>query len=214
MDATKGLVVLPFSGWDYDEPVQQRAAAHRVRRGDDRHRGAAKTHGWVERGIFVNNRLVSLSATCRWPSSTTRTTRRRRSSTELTLARNVVTARPQGATIAETSSDWWDNDMTHSEVRVLPTPTPKRPSTHRHHPSVKLDGVDAKSSERRLTYVVTNVQLGGRPPCRPHARAAQAVALAGEGRGACRSSTLGRHGVLAARSRSRHERGLWWGWGW
>ena len=62
MDATKGLVVLPFSGWSYDSAdLQQRPAAHRVHRLVDRApRGAAHTRGWVERGIFVENRLVSL----------------------------------------------------------------------------------------------------------------------------------------------------------
>ena len=39
---------------------------------------------------------------------------------ELTLARNVVAAQPAGATIAQLSSDWWDNDDSTSELRVLP----------------------------------------------------------------------------------------------
>ena len=39
---------------------------------------------------------------------------------QLTLARNVVNAQPQGATIAELSSDWFGNDVTTSEMRVLP----------------------------------------------------------------------------------------------
>src|SRR5262249_16052208 len=61
-DATQGLVVLPFSSWsntDYSyynglqliefSPTSIATA------------GAARTKGWVERGIFVKNRLVSLS---------------------------------------------------------------------------------------------------------------------------------------------------------
>ena len=68
--------------------------------------GTAKTHGWVERGIFVGNRLVSLSDLA---LSVVDYTDPMNPSviTELTLARNVITAQPRGETIAEISSDWW-----------------------------------------------------------------------------------------------------------
>ena len=81
--------------------------------------GAAQTKGWVERGIFVNGRIVSLSDLAlsvvdyNDPLAPTR-------HGELTLARNVIAAQPSGATIAEVSTDWWGNDDTKSEVRVLP----------------------------------------------------------------------------------------------
>src|ERR1051325_7400844 len=61
-DNDQGLVVLPFSGWDY--------AAYQCNNGVQlfefntdsiRASGTGTTRGWVERGIFVKNRLVSLS---------------------------------------------------------------------------------------------------------------------------------------------------------
>ena len=54
---------------------------------------AARTKGWVERGIFVGNRLVSLSDMSLAVVDYTNPWRRA-SSTELTLARNVVASRP------------------------------------------------------------------------------------------------------------------------
>lgn len=117
----EGLVVLPFSGWDpggygYNNGLQliefteQSIATS----------GTAKTKGWVERGIFVKNRLVSLSDLALTvvdysehdaPSVVA----------ELTLARNVVNVKPVGRdNVVEVSSDFWDNDVDHSELRVLP----------------------------------------------------------------------------------------------
>ncbi len=120
MDPTRGLVVLPFSGWDaasaaYDNGVQlieftptSIATA-----------GAAHTTGWVERGIFVNNRIVSLSDLALSVVDYSNPLAPKVTA-QLTLARSVVTAQPDGSTVAEVSSDWWDNDVTHSDVRVLP----------------------------------------------------------------------------------------------
>ncbi|HEX8954365.1 MAG TPA: beta-propeller domain-containing protein, partial [Polyangia bacterium] len=66
MDATQGLVVLPFSGWSYQSQAYNNGlqliefTPTSVRTG-----GASHTKGWVERGIFVASgtvtRLVSLS---------------------------------------------------------------------------------------------------------------------------------------------------------
>ena len=55
MDATKGLVVLPFSGWSYDSrrPTTTACSSSSSRRRRERTAGAAHTKGWVERGIFV-----------------------------------------------------------------------------------------------------------------------------------------------------------------
>ena len=56
------MVVLPFSGWDWTNQSYNNGlqlidfTASSITTG-----GAAHTRGWVERGIFVNNRLVSLS---------------------------------------------------------------------------------------------------------------------------------------------------------
>ncbi len=59
---TDGMVVLPFSGWDsgkssYNNGVQ----LIEFTPSSITTAGAAHTKGWVERGIFVNNRIVSLS---------------------------------------------------------------------------------------------------------------------------------------------------------
>jgi hypothetical protein len=120
MDATKGLVVLPFAGWDptgrgYNNGLQLiEFTPSTVTTA-----GPAYTRGWVERGIFVGNRLLSLSdlsiASVDYTDPKTPHVM-----TELTLARNVVAAQPTGAAVAEVSSDWWGNDTTSSQVRLLP----------------------------------------------------------------------------------------------
>src|SRR5206468_2191099 len=62
MDATQGLVVLPFSGWsDTSYSYNNGLQLIEFTATSERTAGAAKTRGWVERGIFVGNRLVSLS---------------------------------------------------------------------------------------------------------------------------------------------------------
>lgn len=159
MDAAKGLVVLPFAGWDYDDntynnglqliqftPTSQTLG------------GAAHTRGWVERGIFVGNRLVSLSdlslAVIDYSDPMAPSV-----INEVTLARNVITARPAGSTIAEVSSDWWDNDVSTSEVRVLPIGQAEEAADVGNVPTVTVDGVGARVfTNGDLLYVVTNVR--------------------------------------------------------
>ena len=171
LDPTQGLVVLPFSGWSpnlqkYNNGVQlieftpaSISAA-----------GAAYTKGWVERGIFANGRILSLSDLALSvvdysdhlaPKVTA----------ELTLARNVIAAQPAGSTIAEISSDWWGNDVSQSEVRVLPTTDAAENFDHAGAPTVSVPGVDARVfTNGTLAYVVTAVQVtypcptfGGQP---------------------------------------------------
>lgn len=165
MDATRGLVVLPFSGWDpggrgYNNGLQLiEFTPSTVTTA-----GAAHTKGWVERGIFVGNRLVSLSnqalAVVDYADPMAP-----RVVTELTLARNVVTAQPSGATIAEVSSDWWDYSTTSSQVRVLPIGNAEETSdTGTGVPTVDVDGVGARVfSNGRYSYIVTSVR--GDQPC-------------------------------------------------
>ncbi len=121
MDATPtGSSCSPFSGWDqanatYHDGVQ----LIEFTPSSIATSGAAHTTGWVERGIFVNNRIVSLSdlalSVVDYSNPLTPAV-----TASLTLARSVITAQPNGSTIAEISSDWWDNDVTHSDVRILP----------------------------------------------------------------------------------------------
>ena len=80
---------------------------------------------------------------------------------ELTLARNVVAAKPSGATIAEISSDWWDNDVTSSEVRVLPIANAEESTDAGAIPSLNVPGVNARVYRNGdLAYGVTNVRGG------------------------------------------------------
>jgi len=160
MDSTRGLVVLPFSGWDasndqYNNGVQLIEFTPT----SIKTAGAAHTHGWVERGIFVSNRIVSLSdlslavvdyADPMNPAVTA----------ELTLARNVVASQPNGSSIAQVSSDWWGNDTTTSQVRVLPISDAAENFDESAAPQVNIDGVNANVfTNGNLDYIVTTVQV-------------------------------------------------------
>ncbi len=154
-----GLVVLPFSGWDpggyaYNNGVQlieftpESIATS----------GTAKTKGWVERGIFVKNRLVSLSDLA---LSVVDYTDHANPSvvTELTLARNVVNAKPVGDNIVEVSSDFWDNDTDHSELRVLPMAQAEENVTDPAIASLAIDGVNPTVfHDGDMSYVVSSVR--------------------------------------------------------
>jgi hypothetical protein len=220
MDATRGMVVLPFSGWDsnagsYNNGLQLiDFTASSIATG-----GAAHTRGWVERGIFVNNRLVSLSdlslAVVDYTNHAAPTV-----VTELTLARNVITAQPQGTNIAEISSDWWNNDLTYSEVRLLPIANAEETSDAASAATVKIDGVNAQVfMNGKFAYVVTNVQVpatcdsNGRPltagstpvgstySCTARAEQVQVVDLS--------------NGVaLRGKVQLPVDPWGWWGWGW
>ena len=144
MDATQGLVVLPFSGWDntsqaYNDGLQLIDFTASSITTD----GAAHTRGWVERGIFVKNRLVSLSdlslAVVDYTNRAAPVV-----TSELTLARNVITAQPEGTNIAEISSDWWDNDVSWSEVRLLPIANAEETTDAGTVPTLRVDGVNAQ----------------------------------------------------------------------
>lgn len=165
MDPTKGLVVLPFGGWDYQSQTYNDGVQLIEFTPDSiATAGAAHTRGWVERGIFVGNRLISLSdlslavvdySNPQAPSVVN----------ELTLARNIITAKPSGSTIAEVSSDWWGNDTSSSQVRVLPIADAEETGdTGTRVPSVNIPGVGAQVfSNGSLSYIVTNIQTPA--PC-------------------------------------------------
>jgi hypothetical protein len=189
MDSTRGLVVLPFSGWDgtnatYHDGVQ----LIEFTPSSITTAGAAHTTGWVERGIFVNNRIVSLSdlalsvvdySNPLAPAVTA----------SLTLARSVVTAQPSGSTIAEISSDWWDNDVTHSEVRVLPVTDAEENRDESKAIDTPVAGVNADVfTNGTLDYVVTNVQVP--VPC-GQAGVGRAVPVTAPGTGAAPQQCYG-----------------------
>jgi hypothetical protein len=158
-DDAQGLVVIPFSGWDpstygYNNGVQLISFSDTSLTTQ----GAAKTKGWVERGIFVKGRLVSLSDTALSVVDYTNKAAPK-VVTELTLARNVVNAEPQGATIAQLSSDWYDYDQTESEMRVMPIANAEETTDMGGFTSVKVGGVNAQVYRNGdMAYVVSSVR--------------------------------------------------------
>jgi hypothetical protein len=222
MDATRGMVVLPFSGWDYNNGAYNNGlqlidfTASSIATG-----GAAHTRGWVERGIFVNNRLVSLSdlslAVVDYTNHAAPTV-----TAELTLARNVITAQPQGSNIAEISSDWWDNDVTWSEVRLLPIANAEETSDTGNVPTVRVDGVNAQVfMNGTFAYVVTNVQVPA--TCDSNGRALPGGASAPIGGSTYQCNARAEQVQVVDLSNGVTLRGKvqlpidpwgWWGWGW
>jgi hypothetical protein len=160
VNGQQGLAVVPFSGWDdasysYTNGVQLVQFTPTALTGS----ATAHTKGWVERGIFVKNRLMSLSDQALAVVDYTNPAAPAVVS-ELTLARNVVNAQPQGATIAELSSDWWGNDLTTSEMRVLPIANAAETTDNGQAVSTSIAGVDARAYQNgTLAYVVTDVQV-------------------------------------------------------
>jgi hypothetical protein len=158
-DDAQGLVVLPFSGWSskdghYNNGVQL------IEYTDSSlsTAGHANSHGWVERGIFVKGRIVSLSDLALTVVDYSDRANPKPIA-ELTLARNVVNAKPQGATISQLSSDWWDNDLTSSEYRVLPIADAEENQLDSAIASLTIDGVNARVFHNgSLAYVVSNVR--------------------------------------------------------
>ena len=214
MDVTKGLVVLPFSGWNYGAngggynnglqlieftPTSVATA------------GTAQTRGWVERGIFVGTRLVSLSDLSLAVVDYT-DPKAPRVMNELTLARNVITTQPAGSAVAEISSDWWDNDSTSSQIRMLPTANVEEAAdTGANIPTINVDGVNARTFVHgNYTYIVTNVRTGAcggdgkynNADCNQRAQQVQVVDLSS---GAA---------VLRGKIQLPADSWGWYGWGW
>lgn len=155
-DATKGLVVVPFSGWssqnyEYNNGVQLvEYTANSITT-----KGAARGKGWVERGVFVNNRLVSLS-----DQALTVVDYANRDAPKITfeqtLARNVIDAQPNGNTITQLSTDWWGNDNQTSELRVLDLANAEELKGDAALKNVQIPGTNARIFRNGdLAYVVT-----------------------------------------------------------
>jgi hypothetical protein len=158
MDKAQGLVVLPFSGWDNDS-YQYNNGLQLIEFTDTAITtvGAAHAKGWTERGIFVKNRLVSLSDLA---LSVVDYTNHQdpKVVTELTLARNVVNVRPLGDSVAELSSDWWGNDASHSTLRILPTDQAEENVSGAASDEVDIAGDNAQTFHNgALAYIVSSV---------------------------------------------------------
>jgi hypothetical protein len=158
LDKTQGLVVLPFSGWD-NASYQYNNGLQLIEFDEQSltTAGASHTKGWVERGIFVNSRLVSLSDLALSVVDYT-DKMNPRVVTELTLARNVVNVRPLGDSVAELSSDWWGNDVDHSTLRILPTTQAEENVSGAASAEADIAGQNAQSFHNgSLAYIVSNV---------------------------------------------------------
>ncbi len=159
LDDTQGLAVVPFSGWDYDASTYTNGVQLiQYTPSGITNSATAFSKGWVQRGIFVGGRLFSISDEALAVVDYTNPAAPQ-VVTELTLARNVVNAQPQGGTIAELSSDWWGNDVSTSEMRVLPIANAAETSDNGQGVSAKIAGVGAQVFQNgTLAYVVTDVQ--------------------------------------------------------
>ncbi len=158
MDKSKGLVVLPFSGWDNDSYRYENGLQliEYTERGIST-AGAAHSKGWTERGIFVKNRLLALSDLALSVVDYTDHENPKLVS-ELTLARNVVNVRPLGASVAELSSDWWGNDSNHSTLRILPVSEAEENVTGVASDELEIPGQSAQTFHNgKLAYIVSNV---------------------------------------------------------
>jgi hypothetical protein len=159
-DDSQGLVVLPFSGWSYKHNTYNNGL-QLIEFTDTtiKTAGVAKTRGWVERGIFVKGRLVSLSDLA---LSVVDYTDRANPKVvkELTLARNVIAAEPLGNSIAQVSTDWWGNELDKSELRILPiADAEETKGLDSAVSTVALDGHNARVFRNGdLAYVVTTVR--------------------------------------------------------
>jgi hypothetical protein len=214
MDAAKGLVVLPFSGWNWGPGGGYNNGLQLIEFTPTgvTTAGTAQTRGWVERGIFVGSRLVSLSdlslAVVDYTDPLAPHVM-----TELTLARNVVTTQPTGDAVAEISSDWWDNDTSSSQVRMLPVANVEEAAdTGTGIPTLDVAGVNARTfSNGNYAYIVTNVRTGaactaegkyGNGSCNQRAQQVQVLDLSS---GAA---------VLRGKIQLPADSWGWYGWGW
>jgi hypothetical protein len=155
--ADENLVALPFSGWSYQEQQYRNGVQLIAYTANSiTTKGAARTKGWVERGIFIKGKLVSLSDQALSVTDYTNPASPQVVA-ELTLARNIVDARPVGGNVALLSSDWWGNDRTTSELRTVPAANADEDT------SVELGKLALEGSNARLHkngnfgYVVTTV---------------------------------------------------------
>ncbi len=208
----EGLVVLPFSGYSYeDRGYNNGLQLIEFTPSTIESSGAAKTKGWVERGIFVKNRLVSLSdLALSVVDFADRATPR--VVTELTLARNVLDSKPGAdGTLMELSSDWWDNYTGTSKLRTLPAADVEELSGDATLAELDLPGINPKVyHDGDLSYVVTQLsRLDACPSSNPGAECeywysrVQVVDRAG--------GTPRLRGALDLPQSLGHS---WWGWGW
>ena len=187
LDEERGLVVVPFSGWsETSQSYRNGLQLIEIAANGIHTAGAATTRGWVSRGIFVQDRLVALSDVA---LSVVDFAHRDAPlvTAELTLARNVIAAEPTGDKVATVATDFWDQDVSESEVRLVPTADVEELEDPGDVPTVKVAGTSARVFRNGdLAYVVTDVRVNvacqqgdvGRS-CAKRAQQVQVVDLSG-----------------------------------
>lgn len=164
-DAARGLVVLPFSSWSEGAGYQTGLQIIDVTARSIATAGAAHTHGWVERGVFVGARLYSLSDLSLAVIDFT-DHRAPRVVTELALARNVVSAQPAGDELVELDSDWFGHQPSSTTLRVRPLDDAEDDRLAPALAEAQLDGAGARVYRNGdLAYVVTQVASPGSQSC-------------------------------------------------
>ena len=119
-NTTEKLVALPFAGWDYrSSEYKNGVQVIEYTPTSIAAKGLSRQRGWVERGVFVKGKIVSLSDQS---LSVVDYTNRQNPKTvaELVLARNVISAQVKGDNASLLSTDWWGNSSP-TELTVLPT---------------------------------------------------------------------------------------------
>ena len=118
-NTTQGLVALPFAGWDYrSSEYKNGVQVIEYTPSTITAKGLSRQRGWVERGVFVKGKIVSLSDQAL--SVVDYTDRANpRTVAELVLARNVTSTQVTGDNASLLSTDWWGNSSP-TELTVLP----------------------------------------------------------------------------------------------
>jgi len=157
-DANRKLVVLPFSGWNYNS-YEYTNGVQLIEYDTNwiGTKGAAKSQGWVERGIFVKDHIISLSDQA---LTVVNYSNRLHPMVvkEMALARNVISAQPDTNTIAQLSTDWWGYDNRTSELRVLPLADAEETKDESLARTVQINGTNAQIFRNgNMAYVVTTL---------------------------------------------------------
>lgn len=148
MSSDKGLVVLPFSGWSYSSRAYNNGV-QLIEFTDSTlaTKGAAKTKGWVERGILVGERIITISdqalSVVEYSNRETPTVVK-----EIELARNVVDLKPAGEDLLVTIGDFWDYDQNRSRLQLID----RADATERHTLNSEKLEAELEGSNPRVFY--------------------------------------------------------------
>jgi len=155
----EGLVVLPFSGWsnqfqDYNNGVQLIEFTPTTIKSA----GAANTKGWVERGIFVKGRIVSISDTTLAVVDYADRTKPKVIK-EVPLARNIVSVQADAQQVVTISSDFFSNQTQKSELIVVPPSQAEETASGQELARLDIAGDNAQVFRNgSYNYVLSNVR--------------------------------------------------------